>query len=164
MSKNLDTKNQEQIYGLLFTIGMWWRIIYGFLRLILGLSLIPFIGKSYSGLLSSILHHELVEDPGDFFANGFGRFITHSTLTITYFVAVYLIFWGVLDIFLPINILRKKMWAFTASLYVIGLFVIYEIYRLYSNHSIILAFVIGIDIFILLLIRYEQRRLMGKRV
>ena len=142
-----------------FRFSMWWRIFYGSLRLVFGAVLLQAVGSPFSVLLHRVMGHELVEDPSDvlFFAVSF--IVNHQHLYITYFLAFYFIFWGFLDIFLSVNLLKDKLWAFPVSLYLITFFVIYEFFRYFHTHSIMLLVVIVIDIFVFWLIHKEYRRI-----
>ena len=141
---------------------MTWRICYGILRIFLAFILLRFIGAPLSGIFYRAMQHELIEDPNDFLIQLAHPFIQHLSFPITYFLAVYLIFWGIIDILLSINLLKQKTWAFPVSMYLIGIFVLYEIYRFLHTHSFILACVIVIDLILIWLIGKEYRKLIGR--
>ncbi len=156
--KEYDGNEPRDIISSLFKIGMWWRIFYGSLNILLGLYFLTVNNMNLSDLLKNIMGYELAEDPGDILYSITNSFTHDTSLKVTYFLAFYFLFWGILDVFLSINLLRERHWAYTTSLILISLFVVYEIFRVSHNHSIILAIVIVIDIFILYLIRREQKR------
>lgn len=147
------------MYDLFFRIGMWWRILYGFLRLILGFVLLRLVGTPIADIFYKLMAHELIEDPRDFLMRAVSPLLQHLSFTVTYFLAAYLLFWGIIDILLSINLLKHKMWAFPVSIYLIGIFVLYEIYRFTHTHSLILACVIIIDMILIWLIRKEYLKL-----
>ncbi len=150
-------KKQNRNFEILFDIGMYWRTVYGFIKLILGITLLNFINMSTSDLFNKILSNEITEDPSDIFVKTIGFFIDKSLTHITYFIPVYLIFWGFVDAFLSINILKQKLWAYKISIFLISIFVLYEIYRYTHTHSLILLFIILIDLFIIWLIGKEYK-------
>lgn len=156
-----DGNEPKDIISYLFEIGMWWRIFYGSIKAVLGFYLLTLTNASIPDLFRLLMRHELIEDPGDILYNIALPFLNSIDITITYFLAFYFIFWGVLDVFLSINLLREKYWAYTASLILMGLFVTYEIFRVFHNYSITLGLIILIDIGILYLIRREQKRHLG---
>ena len=137
---------------------MWWRIFYGFLRLIIFV-LLHLINSPISDIFHLIMAHEVIEDPQDLLVGLVAPAIQGSSLTVTYFLAFYIILWGVIDIFLSINLLRQNLWAFSVGMYIISLLILYECYRLLHTHSIILALVIIVDIFWVFLIRKEYLKL-----
>lgn len=157
----LTTEKQVETYveNHIFTWSMYWRILYGFLRLMLGLILLRYIGDPFSDIFYRLMSHEFVEDPSDLLLTVVKPLAHYSTLTVSYFVAVHFMFWGVMDIALSVALLRRERWAFTASVYIIGAFTLYEIYRVLHTHSKILLGIIFIDICILLLIHREKTKL-----
>lgn len=145
-------------YDFLFRVGMWWRIIYGVCRLILASILLRLIGTPVSDIFYTVLHNDLVERHGDFLAQLLRPILDHMSFTVTYFLAIYLIFWGSIDIVLSFNLLRHKMWAYSSSMYMISAFMLYEVYRFFHTHSFLLAYIIFFDFFVMWLIKKEFQR------
>ncbi|PIT92487.1 MAG: hypothetical protein COU08_02140 [Candidatus Harrisonbacteria bacterium CG10_big_fil_rev_8_21_14_0_10_42_17] len=152
---SLRLRDTTRVRSLFFRVGMWWRIFYGFLRFLLGFVLLHLIGMPVADVFYSIMAHELIEDKTDFLVRVVTPFLRHSSFTVTYFLAIYFIFWGFIDIVLSINLLRRKLWAFPLSLYLISIFVVYEIYRFSYTHSLVLAYIVLVDFVLLWLIRKE---------
>ena len=146
-------------YSAFFRISMWWRIVYGLIRIVLSLILLKLIGSSYTDILASLMHHEVTEDANDFIFQTVYALLEDHSFTVTYFVAGYLFFWGCIDVFLSIFLLRHKLWAFPVSITLISLFILYSVFRLAHTHSLVLLSVICIDIAILYLINYEYKKL-----
>lgn len=132
----------------LFLIGMWWRMGYGALRILFGLAFLKVVGVSLLDLITSFMSHELIEDPKDILYMFIKHHLTDHALYVSYFLALYFIFWGVIDIVLSYNLIRRKLWAFPLSLTLIALFVVYEIIRFSHTHSIVLLWIIFVDILI----------------
>ena len=150
---------KRSIASMLFRYGMWWRIFYGILRIAFGLVVLKIVGSPLIDILKLLMGHELVEDPSDILFVFAQNILVQHPVYISYFLSVYFIFWGVLDVVLSYNLLRGKMWAFPASLLFIGGFVIYELLRFTHTHSFILLWVVCIDIAIFWLIRREYKKL-----
>jgi uncharacterized membrane protein len=142
---------------------MWWRIFYGTMRIILGFWLLNLIDMPLSDLLHSLMSHELVEDPNDLLYRILNSFLQLHPLSVTYFLSAYLFFWGATDIVLSASLLRHKLWAFPASLTLIGFFVGYELYRLTETRSLILLFFICVDAGIWWLIKDEWKKTRRRR-
>ena len=150
----------------LFRVGMVWRIVYGTARVLLGIVLLRVMGRDFSDLFAGLMQHELAEDPGDILYTLTGALVqhtaflhhhTHFTFTISYFLVAYFIFWGLIDIFISVGILRGQHWAYGAGMVLIASFVVYEIARVLHTHSLVLGMIILVDIGILALIRREQK-------
>ncbi len=150
---------RNELEEKLFNIGMMVRIGYGFLRVLFGLALLNVVGTPLSEVTTILMRHELVEDPSDILYTFITNILTNHPLYVTYFLALYFIFWGVIDVVLSYNLIKHRLWAFPASFILIGLFVTYEAIRFSYTHSFILLGVIFLDIIILWLIWREYRKL-----
>lgn len=157
------THDNKLALSFLFRISMWWRIIYGVFRVFLSTILFKLVGTPFSELFYRLMSHEEVQRPSDRVFQFIYEVLQNHSFTITYFVASYLLFWGIVDIFLSISLLRHKLWAFPISLTLITFFVLYEMYRITYTHSIILLWVIIIDIVIALIINREYKVLKEER-
>lgn len=143
----------------LFEFGMYWRIGYGVLRIIFGFALLKWINTPLADIVQNIMGHEIAEDPSDTLFTFINYFLNIHPVHITYFLAGYVFFWGFIDIVLSISLLKHKPWAFPLTLWLIGLFVCYELFRFTHTHSLVLLGVIGVDIIIMWLIYRESRKL-----
>lgn len=143
----------------IFIIGMWWRIGYGMLRILLGLALLKVIGMPLIDVMNILMSHELVEDSNDVLYSFFTHLLTNHPLYVSYFLSVYFIFWGVVDVVLSYNLIKHRMWAFPISFALMSLFILYEIFRFGHTYSLILLSVILIDSLILWIVWREYKRL-----
>lgn len=143
----------------LFILGMKWRIGYGLLRILFGLALLKVVNTPLLEVLTNLMSHELINDPSDILYSFMLSTLTKHPFYITYFLAVYFIFWGIIDVALSYFLLKHKLWAFSISLLLIICFVMYEAYRYFITHSIILLGVIFVDTIIIWLIWREYKKL-----
>ena len=150
---------EKDDFQIIFRLGMLWRVVYGIAKVILGILILNFVGQSLGDVFYNLMSHEIIEDPNDLLVKTVSYLLNINRLDISYFTSIYLIFWGLLDSFLSISILRFRLWAYPVSLALISLFTLYEIYRLTYSHSLILLFVIIVDIFIIWIIKKEYTRL-----
>ncbi len=142
-----------------FRLAMFWRTFYGALRLLFGLALLKLIHVPLIDLLYKIMRSELIEDPTDFLFTVANGFLQLHPIYITYFISAYLIFWGIIDIVISISLLKHKKWAFPTSFWLIGFFVIYELYRFTYTNSYILLGIIFVDLLILWVIWKEYKKM-----
>lgn len=142
-----------------FVMSMQWRIGYGILRIIFGLALLKVVKTPFLDILNALINHELGQDPNDFLYLSTSHLLTKHPLEVTYFLSFYFIFWGIIDIVLSHQLIKHRLWAFPLSMFLIGSFVLYEILRFAHNHSLVLLFIIFIDIGILWLIKDEYKKL-----
>lgn len=144
-------------YTHVLHVGLWWRVLYGLLRVVLGVALLRMVGMPLIEVVRAVMSHELVEEPSDVLVSLAGTVLTHHPMYVTYFLACYFIFWGVVDVFLSLNLLRGVTWAFPVSMWMIGFFLLYGTYRFMHTHSLILLSILVLDAGLLWLIRNEYR-------
>lgn len=156
---DVDDVTSPESMSFLFHISMWWKIFYGAVRVALGFVLLKLIGTPFNDIFYSLMSHELSTDKTDVVFQFIFRLIENHSFTVTYFIAAYLLFWGVLDILFSVLLLRRKLWAFPMSMILMGLFIVYEIYRVIHTKSLILLALIFVGIGVLYLIDVEYLRL-----
>lgn len=151
--------NTGVLENRLFRLGMWWRILYGIIRLFVGFAFLKLVNTPLIDLLYKLTSTEIGEDPTDFFIGILNSFLQVHPLTVTYFLSAYLIFWGMVDIFLSVSLLKHRLWAFPVTLWLIALFVLYMFYRFTHTHSPILLATIVFDFWIFWLISREFKKI-----
>lgn len=144
--------------SFLFQISMWWRIIYGLFRLILGIALLRLIGQQLSEFIYTLMAHEFTGRAGDAVLEHIYQLFQTHNFTITYFIALYFIFWGITEIVLSLCLLHHIRVVFPITMALITLFIGYSVFRFGHTHSLILLSVICIDIVILYLINTEYKK------
>lgn len=81
---------------------------------------------------------------------------TYTSGTVA-FVALYLLSRGLIKVFLIVGLLRNKLWAYPASLVVLALLVVYQLYQLSSSYSLIVIAITVFDLFVMYFIWREWR-------
>jgi uncharacterized membrane protein len=162
VSNGMDTfdihhPTSHKSMSFLFRASMWWRIFYGFLRVVLGTALLKLTGQPLNEFIYSLMSHELTGKMGDVVLGKLYTILEIHDFTITYFLAFYFIFWGTVDIVLSLCLLHHVRRAFPIAMALIVLFIFYGVFRFTHTHSLILLTVIVLDIGILYLINYEYR-------
>jgi uncharacterized membrane protein len=110
----------------------------------------------------SLTLHELTINPNDFIANHLLSLAQNFAMNSKQFYAFYLFSHGLIKVLLVIGLLRNKMWAYPVSLVVLGLFVIYQMYRFSHTFSAGLVALSVFDAFVMALIWHEWRVRTGK--
>ncbi len=146
----------------IFRAGMYWRIIYGGIRIILASFLLNFVGTPAADAYHQVLKRLFIDDSDDHIFGFISQTLSEHGFAITYFVIAYFFFWGAVDIFLSLAMLRHLLWAFPLSLVLITAFILYEIYRYSHTHSDVLLVIIAVDVFLIYLIRQEYHKLRRK--
>lgn len=160
----MQVHNDLDWFSKIFRLAMGWKILYGVAKISLALILLKWATVDSSGLFYRLMEHEIIEDPNDLLIRFISPFIAHLSVSTTTFAAFYLLFWGLVDdIFLSVNILRDKLWAFPTALTLIALFVPYEIYRFFHTHSFVLIYIMALDITIFWIIATEYKKVKTRK-
>ncbi len=75
-----------------------------------------------------------------------------------HFIAAYLLFYGAVNLFLVISLLRGKLWAYPVAITCFLIFTAYMFVRFLFNHSLVLSGFIVFDFFLIMLIWLEYKR------
>ena len=107
------------------------------------------------GTVISLSQDELLEEPGDFIATHALQFAQHFSVAATIIIGVYLLSRGLIKLGLVVALLKNKLWAYPASLLVLGLFVVYQTYEIIIGHSLLILALTLFDLVVLYLIWKE---------
>ena len=114
------------------------------------------IGTStIADLANAITQEELIEDPNDFVATRLLALAQNFSVETKHFYAFYLLSHGVVKLLLVIGLLRSKLWSYPASLIVLGIFIVYQLYRFSYTHGAGLIVLTLFDIVVMGLIWHE---------
>ena len=150
---------KEKILHDLFIFGIIIKGIDGLLELIGGFILILIKSSSISKSIQIIFQHEITQDPTDLIANYFIQLSHNLSINTISFIAIYLIIHGSIKIGLFSGLWYQKLWAYPLGGVLLSLFVIYQFMIFFHTHSIILLFLTSVDILIIVLLRFEYKRL-----
>jgi uncharacterized membrane protein len=109
-------------------------------------------------LAKLVTQHELGTDPHDFIARHIVRSAHNFAAGGRTFAAVYLLVHGLTKIVLVIEILREHLWAYKGMVVMLGLFIIYQVYRMFYKPSISLVLLSAFDAFVIVLTLREEKR------
>lgn len=140
------------------------RVFVVMLMLKGGNALLEIIGGMlflFAGTLSAIIlfltRAELVKDSTDFLANYAQHLLPYLSVHGQFFGAFYLLSHGMVKIFLVIAILRDKPWAYPATIFFLGLFILYQLYRFAYGHSTFLLLLTLFDVALIFLTWHEYK-------
>jgi uncharacterized membrane protein len=87
----------------------------------------------------------------------FGITIRHHHMGARNFAAAYVLIHGIVNLFLAIQLLRQRLWAYLVAIGIMATFVIYQLYRIHHYHSRVLIFFTVVDILFIFLTWHEYR-------
>lgn len=106
-------------------------------------------------LVARATQSELTEDKKDFVANHLAAWAQGFSIETQYFYAWYLLSHGVVKLALVAGLLMRKLWAYPTTIVVLGLFIIYQLYRYSQTHGLGLLLLTGLDVVVVGLTWHE---------
>lgn len=150
---------KNKLWHTLFLVGILFKGLDGVLELVGGILFLLIKQDSIANYTTLLFRQELVEDPNDIIANYLIHLTSHISVNTELFAAIYMLVHGIIKVSIVSGLYLRKLWIYPAAELVLTIFVIYQIYRFSHTFSILLIFLTIIDIFIIVLIRSEYKRL-----
>lgn len=140
-----------------FRAGITIKGIDGILEAIGGVLLWFVKPEALTSGVRRLLLHELTKNPSDFIATH----LLHSTMKIAAadpaFASVYLVTHGLTKALLVVALWFDKYWAYPLTIFVFGVFTVYQVYRFAITHSTFMAVLAVFDALIIYLTCVEWR-------
>lgn len=147
----------ERWLSFIFKIGLAFKGIDGFFELVGGILLLFLSPSHISSIIRALTEHEITQDPHDLIANYLRHLASNLTGSWTLFAAIYLLLHGVVKLVLAWAVFANKLWAFPWMIAFLAIFVVYQIYEIFIDHSIGLTLLTIFDIIIIWLTIHEYR-------
>ncbi len=148
--------NEQRIHRI-FEVSVLLKGAHAVIECLGGLALGLVSTTSIVGWVNRLTQDELIEDPNDFIATHLLSMAQEFSVNTKDFYAFYLLSHGIVKLALVVGLLRNKLWSYPASLIVLALFIIYQIYRFYYTKSVGLVVLTVFDVFVMVLIWHEYR-------
>jgi uncharacterized membrane protein len=146
---------KEQRIHQIFEVSVLLKGAHSLIECIGGVALALVSTGTISTLVNSLTQEELVEDPHDFVANHLLTWAQDFSASTKSFYAFYLLSHGMVKLFLVVGLLRGKLWSYPASLIVLSIFILYQLYRFSYTHRIGLVVLTLFDVVVMGLIWHE---------
>jgi uncharacterized membrane protein len=140
-----------------FKVSVTLKGIDGALEIIGGAILLFVRPATIDHIARSLTQHELSQDPHDFIARHILNSAGHLTHGSTLFAAIYLLSHGIAKVVLVVELLRDRLWAYPAMIGLLGLFIVYQLYRLAYRVTFGLSLLTVFDAFVVWLTWREYR-------
>lgn len=149
---------REQWLHRFFIAGVWLKGVVGAVQALGGALLLLVDGNRIVSIAIYLTRPELAEDPRDPMA----LFLRHSAASLRTgnakrFAAAYLLAHGLIKLLLVAGLLRRKLWSYPASLWVLGAFVAYQLDRYVATRSPWLIVLTIVDLVVIALVWHEWR-------
>ncbi|HEX3272027.1 MAG TPA: DUF2127 domain-containing protein [Ktedonobacterales bacterium] len=142
----------------IFDVSITLKGLDGVLEVIGGVLLLFLTPSRLNAIVEFLTQHELSQDPKDFIATHLLFYAQRYTATTALFLAFYLFSHGIIKIIIVVALLQQRLWAYPLAIVVLGLFIVYQIYRLALQVSFGLLALTLFDIFIVGLTVLEYRK------
>lgn len=156
---HLEKQPEEKIIHELFDVGIILKGAHAIIEIMSGI-FAYFVSQNFIiSVVEKLTSGEISEDPTDFFV----RYIVNLTHNFSAgskeFVALYLFSHGIINLFLVVALLNRKIWAYPTSIIILSLFNLYSIYRYLYHPSFLLVALTTFNFIIIWLIVLEYKRL-----
>jgi tRNA(Ile)-lysidine synthase len=142
-----------------FRIGLYIKGIDGLFECLGGILLLLIKQSQLDALARTLTEGQLSRNPNDFIANHILKSVHALTGASLIFASLYLLSHGVVKLVLVVEVLREKLWAYVALIYVTAGFVVYQLYRItLVKFSISLTLLTVFDLLIIYLAHKEYGR------
>lgn len=148
---------QERQIHRIFEVSILLKGAHALVECIGGILLALISTDAIAGFVERVTQDELVQDRHDFVATHLLVWAQGFSVATQHFYAFYLLSHGIVKLMLVVGLLRAKLWAYPASLVVMGLFILYQLYRYSFTHSIGLIALTIFDLIVIGLIWHEYR-------
>ncbi len=149
--------SERRIYAV-FRVSIILKGLNALFEVVAGLVIAFIKPSSVTAIVTALVHRELIEDPSDRIAGWLLHAAESYSVSGQRFMVYYLISHGVLKLAVVAGLLAKKHWAYPAGLVVLGLFILYQLYRMTFAPSLGLALLTIFDLVVIVLIWHEYRR------
>lgn len=99
--------------------------------------------------------NELLEDKQDFVANHLLHWAEGFSIHSQHFYAWYLLSHGAVKLGLVVGLLLRKLWAYPTAIVVLGLFIVYQLYRYSHTQGVGLLLLTALDMIVVALTWHE---------
>ncbi|MCA8024794.1 DUF2127 domain-containing protein [Burkholderia cepacia] len=147
----------EKKLHLIFDASLWFKAAFAISEVLAGI-IANFVQKQL--LLTDVAwvtRNEFVEDPHDLVANFLLHAIQHLSVGTQRFAALYLLAHGIVKLWLIIGLLRQRLWYYSTSIGIFGVFIAYQLYRFSFTHAGSLLLITMLDVAIIVLTLHEYR-------
>lgn len=152
-----NLRREARLY-LVFRITLWGKGLIGLTELFTALVVMFVPSGWWLRAAVGATQHELIEDPHDPVALWIVS-QAHSLAGGTqWFVFLYLLVHALTKIVLVVAVLKDKLWAYPWMIGFLGIFIVYQTYRVFTTGSIPMLLLTIFDVFMLWLTWHEWQR------
>lgn len=146
--------NEHRVHRI-FQVSVLLKGAHALIECVGGVALALVSTESIASFVNAITQDELIKDRSDFVATHLLAMAKDFSVQTQHFYAFYLLSHGLVKVALVVGLLREKLWAYPASLVVLSLFILYQLYRFSYTHGFGLIALTVFDVIVMILIWHE---------
>ena len=155
---------KEKSWHNLFELGLALKAFNGIWETATGIFMLVVSKATLHKWFMVLAYSELIEDPHDGVVNFIVNTLLNPLTNTKTFVTLYVLFHGLLNIFLTVQLYRKKHWAYPTTIGLMSVFQLYQFYRIGVHHSFILTFLTVFDVIFMVLTWHEYRHHINQKL
>lgn len=148
---------QERRVHQIFEVSVLLKGAHAAVEAIGGLALSFTNNQWIRDLVTQATQSELIEDKRDLIANHLVTWAQGFSIETQHFYAWYLLSHGLVKLALVVGLLMRKLWAYPTAIVVLGLFIVYQLYRYTETHGFGLLLLTALDLVVVGLTWHEYR-------
>lgn len=143
----------------LFNVSIVLKGITGLFEIVLGIVAVFISRDLLLYWVHMLTRRELLQDPGDMFAQYVIGTAQQYSVTAQIFVAVYFLIHGVIKVWLLYAMYTQKMWAYPTAMFIFSLFLVYQVHEYIKAPHFSLIVLSALDIIVIALTIVEYKSL-----
>jgi len=159
MAEDVPDKNHKpDLTDRAFRIGLILKALNGLAETAGGILLLIIKPEQISRWATNLTQDELSRDPHDFIATHILKTAHDLTGSSLIFGAIYLLSHGIVKLVLVVEVMRDRLWAYPALMIMLGLFIVYQLYRIFTDFSWAMVLLTILDFILIYLTAVEYDR------
>ena len=147
----------ERRFRQIFRIGVLLKGAHALLECASGAALYFVSTDTIVNFVYLITQDGPLSDPNDYIATRLLSFAQNFSIGSKEFYVFYLLSHGLIKVLLVAGLIRNKLWSYPVSLVVLGLFILYQVYRYSFTQSPLLLILTVFDVVVIGLIWHEYQ-------
>lgn len=156
--KDIFKNAKSKIISRIFEIGVSVKAVFGFFELLGGVLLVFSKERIIDNFILDMARQEIAEDANDIVANFLVNFANSLYFDTRIFAVAYLLFHGVVNLYIAMALIKGRSKVYIEAIMLLGIFLIFQIYKFLHNLSWGLAVLIVFDIAFIYVIWLEGNK------
>jgi uncharacterized membrane protein len=145
-------------FDAVFRISIILKGLDAVVEIIGGILLLFVTSSNITHFVAWLTRSTLAHNPHNSIAISLNHSVDHLAANSTLFGAVYLLSHGVIKLFVIINVLRDKYWAYPVLIIVLIGFIVYQVIDIKNTHSVAMTLLTIFDIFVIIMTWLEWQK------